>query len=347
MALGISSCDDKYGDDLRSLGRRVEILEDSLPMMNRTIQAIHTILYTIESDGYITSFKKNNDGTYTLKFNNGKEVTLRDGKDGKDGNDGIAKEFDISVAKGEDNVWYWTVNGEWILDDDGNRMRAGGIDGKDGKNGQNGQNGQDGKDDINMSLPIPIIRVNPITRYWEISEDGGTTYRTTGILADGEDGKDGSVGTYDISAAQGEDGIWYWTFNGKWLLDENGDRMRAQGTDGKDGKDGQNGKDDINMTLPVPMVRINSITRMWEISTDGGQTYKTTGIYADGTDGEKGPKGDNGKNGEDGENGKNGRDGNDDIFLNVVFSEDGTSATIYLRDGRSFIIPISNSQSVS
>ena len=30
MALGMSSCDDKYGDDLRAIGQRVEALEDSV-----------------------------------------------------------------------------------------------------------------------------------------------------------------------------------------------------------------------------------------------------------------------------------------------------------------------------
>ena len=340
MALGVSSCDDKYGDDLRDLGRRVEILEDSLPKMNRTIEAIHTIIYTIESDGYITDVQKNNDGTYTLKFNNGKEVTLHDGEQGRSGNDGRAQELDISVAKGDDGVWYWTLNGKWIFDDDGNRMRAGALDGKNGKDGADGLNGKNGNDDINMTLPIPLIRINPVTRYWEISEDGGSTYKTTGVLADGNPGKDGTVGNFELNAAKGEDGILYWTYNGQWLLDENGNRMPAQGSDGKDGVDGKDGKDDVDMELIVPKVRINPDTRMWEISTDNGETYKSTGILADGKDGNKGSIGDNGM---DGINGKDGTDGRDDIFLDVIISSDGKNATIILRDNRVFRISISGS----
>jgi hypothetical protein len=50
-----------------------------------------------------------------------------------------------------------------------------------------------------MSLPIPLTRINPITRYWEISTDGGTTYTSTGILADGQNGKDGSAEDFNMS----------------------------------------------------------------------------------------------------------------------------------------------------
>ena len=416
MATGISSCNDKYGDDLRGLGRRVEILEDSLPKQNREILAIQTILETIKTNGFITKVVNNNDGTYTIRFNNDNEFTLRHGTNGNDGKDGSAADFVIGVDKGEDGIWYWTLNGQWIIDDNGNRMRAGGIDGKDGVDGKNG------KDDINLSLPIPLTRINPITRYWEISTDGGTTYTSTGILADGQDGKDGSAENFDMSVQKGEDGIWYWTVNNKWIFDENGNRMRAGGIDGKDGKDG---KDDINLSLPIPIVRINPTTRLWEISTDNGVTFISTGTPADGKDGKDGSNanfnigitkiaegvyywtqngqlmtdangnlirangidgkdGTNGKdgqddinmslpvpkvrinpntrlweistdggvtykstgifadgqNGTDGANGKDGSNGKDDSFLSVVFSEDGQHAIITLRNGQSFIVPV-------
>ena len=413
MVTGISSCNDKYGDDLRGLGRRVEILEDSLPIKNKEIQAIQTILYTIDTNGFITGVVKNDDGTYTIKFKNDKEFTLRDGTIGKDGKDGSAADFAIGVDKGEDGVWYWVLNGQWILDDNGNRMRAGAYDGKDGKNGKNGL------DDINMSLTIPMTRINPITRYWEISTDGGIKYTSTGILADGKDGKDGSAENFEISVQKGEDGIWYWTVNNKWIYDENGNRMPASAMDGKDGKDG---KDDINMNLPIPKTRINPITRIWEISTDNGFTYLSTGIPADGKDGKDGTNaninigitkvadgtycwtlngqmmndtngnplrangidgkdGQNGKDGQDdinlnlpvpvvrinpvtriweistdggytykstgiladgqnGTNGQDGRNGRDDSFLSVVFSTDKKYAIITLRTGRSFTVPV-------
>jgi hypothetical protein len=226
-------------------------------------------------------------------------------------------------------------------------MRASATDGKDGKDGKDGVNGKDGKDgingqngkdDINLSLIIPITRINTITRYWEISTDGGITYRNTGILADGKDGKDGTSANFNLNMAKGEDGNWYWTWNGQWITDDKGNRMRANGIDGQDGKDGIDGidgidgKDDVNMNLPVPVVRINPYTREWEISTDNGSTYTSTHILADGKDG---------NDGNDGNDGRNGVDGRNDVFLTVTVSSDGQSVIITLRrTGQSFVIPI-------
>lgn len=34
-----------------------------------------------------------------------------------------------------DGVYYWTLDGEWLLDDEGNKMRVTGEDGKDGEDG--------------------------------------------------------------------------------------------------------------------------------------------------------------------------------------------------------------------
>ena len=34
------------------------------------------------------------------------------------------------------------------------------------------------------------MRINPITRYWELSNDGGRTWVDTGVYADGQDGQD-------------------------------------------------------------------------------------------------------------------------------------------------------------
>ena len=70
-----------------------------------------------------------------------------------------------------------------------------------------------------------------------------------------------------------------------------------------------------NISTEAPRVRINSITKEWEISTDGGHTWTTTGVKAEGKDGtpgiqgEPGPKGDTGDKGEPGEPGEQGLPG--------------------------------------
>ena len=160
----VISCDKfNYTDDLQRLGARVEILEKKLFDINTDMSALQLIIIAIEQQGYITNVVQNEDATYTITFNNGQTTTLRNGKvgtDGRDGRDGTSLDFLISVALGQDGFWYWTLNGEWILDDNGNKMPVTGKDGKDGQNGKNGQNGKDGvdgKDGQNNPLTPAII----------------------------------------------------------------------------------------------------------------------------------------------------------------------------------------------
>ncbi len=122
----------------------------------------------------------------------------------------------IGVAQDTDGVYYWTLNGEWLLDDNGNKLPVSGKDGQNGANGSNGQDGADGKDG-------------------QDGEDG----------KDGADGKDGVTPQLKI-----EDGYWYisydngatWTQLGKATGEDGKDGQNgSNGTDGKDGKDGQDG----------------------------------------------------------------------------------------------------------
>ena len=143
----VISCDKyNYTDELQGLGKRVEILEEELFDINTDLSALQLIITSIEERGYITNVNQNGDGTYTITFNNGKTTTLRNGKegtDGRDGQDGKNIDFLISVGQDSDGIWYWTLNGEWILDGNGNKMPVTGKDGQDGKDGKDGQDGKD------------------------------------------------------------------------------------------------------------------------------------------------------------------------------------------------------------
>ena len=106
-----------------------------------------------------------------------------------------------------------------------------------------GKDGKDGEDGI-----TPQLRINYSTNEWEYSYTQGVTWQSLGVKATGAAGKDGA------------DGV-----NG------------TNGTDGKDGQDGQDGKDGVS-----PRIRINTSTSEWEISTDEGLTWESTGVKASG-----------------------------------------------------------------
>ena len=69
---------------------------------------------------------------YTITFSKSNPITIYHGKDGQDGEDGTTPT--IGVKQDADGVYYWTLNGEYIVVD-GEKIQA------EGKNGTNGING--------------------------------------------------------------------------------------------------------------------------------------------------------------------------------------------------------------
>ena len=84
------------------------------------------------------------------------------------------------------------MDGEYLLDGSGNKVRANGIDGQNGENGQNGQNGENGQN--GQDGVTPQIRINTTTLMWEVSLDNGATWTSLGVKAQGEKGEKGDDG---------------------------------------------------------------------------------------------------------------------------------------------------------
>lgn len=83
-----------------------------------------------------------------------------------------------------------------------------------------------------------------------------------------------------IGVKQFEDGKYYWTINGEYMLTaaDSGEKICAEGQQGED--------------AVAPQVRINETSNKWEISTDGGENWTSTGVKATGEQGDKGQQGD-------------------------------------------------------
>ena len=195
-------CGDKYDDsalrnDLNDLENRVTKLEELCKQMNTNISSLQTIITALQNNDYITSVTPiTNDGEiigYTITFAKSNSITIYNGTDGKDGVDGSNGEDGkdgvtptIGVKQDTDGVYYWTLNGNWLTDDKGNKIKAEGTDGKDGADGSGGEDGTNGKDGVTPKLEIR-------EGYWWISYDNGTNWTQLG-KATGEDGKDGTDG---------------------------------------------------------------------------------------------------------------------------------------------------------
>ena len=212
-----TACHDDIWNAIDDLDGRVTKLEELCKEMNTNITSLQTIVNVLQSNDYITGVvevTKNGEIIgYTITFGKHDPITIyhgQDGKDGQDGANGSSSTPVIGVAQDTDGVYYWTLNGEWLLDDNGNKLPVSGTNGKDGQNGSNGQDGTDGKDGQDgadgKDGVTPQLKIED--NYWYISYDNGATWTQLG-KATGEDGKDGQNG--------------------------------SNGTDGKDGKDGQDG----------------------------------------------------------------------------------------------------------
>lgn len=203
---GLSSCGDDYDDselrgDIENLEGRITALEEWQKSVNTDIRSLQSLVAALEDKDYVTAVTPLEDGTgYVISFLKSGNVTIKHGErgeQGEKGEDGTTPV--ISVKQDSDGKYYWTVNGEWLLDN-GNKMP---VTGEKGDKGDNGVSGSDGL--------TPYIGDNG---NWWI----GTT--DTGVKAQGNAGTDGQ--TPHIGD------------NGNWWIGTTDTGVKAQGDKGAD-----------------------------------------------------------------------------------------------------------------
>ena len=356
--VALTSC--KYDDDdlwnsVHGLENRVAKLEELCKQMNTNISSLQTIVTALQNNVYVTGttplMKDGKEIGYTITFSKGNPITIYHGKDGQDGEDGTTPT--ISVKKDTDGVYYWTLNGEFIVVD-GGKIKAEGKDGTNGTNGttpqfkiendywfvsyDNGANwtqlgkatGEDGvgsdsmfsgvdyetstdyviftlsngtqiklptwsafealqrlcnETNTNLSALQTIVTAlqnnDYITSVDPLTENGkvvGYTIKFAKsnpiVIYNGKDGADGVDGnTPVIGVKKDTDGIYYWTLDGEFIVVD-GQKIKAQGTDGNNGTDGSDGV--------TPKLEIRE--GYWWISYDNGTNWTQLG-KATGEDG--------------------------------------------------------------
>ena len=194
-SLLLFGCSDKYDDsalrnDLNDLENRVAKLEELCKQMNTNISSLQKIVEALQDNLSISKVEQISDG-YIIHFSDGSTATIKNGKNSEDAPI-------IGVKKDTDGIYYWTLDGEWLTDEKGNKVKAQGTDGKDGVDGEDGTNGKDG---ITPQLKIENGR-------WMLSMDNGKTWTDIGQAtgADGKDGEDGADGTDGEDGVDGKDG---------------------------------------------------------------------------------------------------------------------------------------------
>ena len=208
-------CNDKYDDsalrnDLNDLENRVAKLEELCKQMNTNISSLQKIVDALQDNLSISKVEQISDG-YIIYFSDGSTATIKNGKDS--GTIPI-----IGVKQDTDGIYYWTLDGEWLTDEKGNKVKAQGTDGKDGVDGEDGNdgaNGEDGVDGTNGKDGItPQLKIE--NGRWMLSMDNGKTWTDIGQATgadgtDGEDGVDGKDGTNGIfkSVREDDDNVYF------------------------------------------------------------------------------------------------------------------------------------------
>lgn len=106
---------------IEDLQDRVTSLESYVGTLNSQVSAIQTAVSAIETPTTVTTLSTNTDGSYTIVFSNGTSFTISSGTDGYDGTDGSTPVIGVTLI---DDVYYWTLDGELIVDSNGDYIRA-------------------------------------------------------------------------------------------------------------------------------------------------------------------------------------------------------------------------------
>lgn len=129
---------------------------------------------------------------YTIWFQYGLPITIyhgKDGADGEDGSDGVDAADGhvpvIGMAEDADGNFYWTIDGEWLYDNNGNKVLAVGKGGQDGY--------------------VPELKID--AGYWYVSYDG----RSWTMLGPVQ-GTSGSLGV--VSVTYDKDHVYITMANG-------------------------------------------------------------------------------------------------------------------------------------
>ena len=145
----LSACTGMVQDELDQTHEKLTALQELVNNVNQNLTSLQQIVAELDDSRTVSAVTPLGEDGYDLSFRDGKTVRISFGKDGVDG---IV--HPVGVKLGEDGLYYWTVDGEFMTDADGNPVRASAADGQD--------------------AIAPVLKATE--EGWMISLDGGDTF---------------------------------------------------------------------------------------------------------------------------------------------------------------------------
>ena len=188
LALSCLACskydDSALNDRLAKLEQRVGAIEEKVKVANEDIKKLKDLVSASTQGKTITEVKETNEG-YDLIFSDKQVISIKHGRNGADGHSPK-----ISVAQ-ENGVYYWQLDGQWLLDAQNKKVRVSGETGPVGPQGPQGPQGPKGQDGAASAQgtpgqagpqgpqgvagqdgKTPKLRIN--AGKWEVSYDNST-----------------------------------------------------------------------------------------------------------------------------------------------------------------------------
>lgn len=166
LLCGLCGCkydDGPILDKVNGLEGRVSQLDVACGKLNQDLVALQKVVTLLQDNDYVTSvtslMEQGQQVGYTLTFAKGGPVSIRDGKNGLNGKDGTngtnGKDGHtpaLGVKADVDGIYYWTIDGEWLLTADGQKVKAEGN--------------------------TPQLKIE--NEYWYVSSDNGINWQKMG-----------------------------------------------------------------------------------------------------------------------------------------------------------------------
>ena len=231
------------------MGSRLAALEELCSRLNTNIVSLQQIVEALQGNDYVTGVvpvvENGETVGYTISFSKSGPVTIYHGKKGENGQNGTTPV--IGVEQDTDGLYYWTLDGEWLTDDEGSKILAQGMAGKSayelavekGYRGTldewlaslNGSNGDDGKSAYELAVENGYRGTE---EEWLASLKGSA----------GDQGDDGVTPKLEVR----DDGYWYISY-------DNGQTWNKLGpATGDPGEDGDSMFSDIDVSDPDYLV---------------------------------------------------------------------------------------------
>ena len=135
LLTAVVGCSDMFREEIYDIHAELDKinarLEELSKELNTNVNSLQTIIEALQQKDYVDKITPIMDGGveigYEIIFTQSGSVKIYHGEKGDEGHSPV-----VGMKQEQDGRWYWTIDGEWMLDDNKNKVLAIAEDGKNG-----------------------------------------------------------------------------------------------------------------------------------------------------------------------------------------------------------------------